>query len=295
MNLDLGNHGSRSSDLIDKMSAQLESLDISLRIIKLQSANTRQVEAGHSSKLASLPQEEFLSFSVDKLLSLEKDYSLHHYEFVGLILSWISEMGGNMRQKSARKLWKCLQPFELSVKFMSYFPSYLLDVQPACTLFNVTISPKNQVYRYRDSTLYSNWESPEKGKLETIPKADLDDFALHGKEVLFSKRISCTKPCGIKSDLKLKLVKDQIPCYKADPENLHFTIKHIFIASSSHGCISLCRPYEIVSGYLEKCLKVEDPKSKLMIYCMFETKCFPKGFRVTCAGRSKKRKLEQEP
>ena len=89
---DLFSQGQRSTDLLNVMSDKVQVLSTSKRIMKLTSKSlTPSVTSSSASEksLKDLLNEDYNSYSIEKLMATETYFSLEHHEFVEVLFSWI--------------------------------------------------------------------------------------------------------------------------------------------------------------------------------------------------------------
>ena len=250
----LWEYGERSSDLMEKMGEKVELLETSKHLQKVQNQNFRRsvsarvevpkiekkVELLETSKqlqkvqsqnfrsasvrvevpktergdLASLLAEDYKSFSLEKIMSLEEDYKIDHVEVVDIALSWI--LTNVPTQLDLDKLWKSFKPFHTA-------PGLLFNVRNLILQMNTTVV------------------IPEVSEMNPSQYK----YLTHGKKLSTYKELSSwelvdqiCRHCGVKFSFKVEFI-DKLPCWEITSEGGH-AIKGLlyidFYRPGENGC-----------------------------------------------------------
>ena len=204
----LWEYGERYSDLMEKMGEKVEQLETSKQLQKVQSQNFRSVSARvevpktEKGDLASLLAEDYKRFSLEKIMSLEKNYKIDHVEVVDIALSWI--LTNVPTQLDLDKLWKC---FKLSLTA----PSLLAHVRNTILQMNTTVVIPAVLEMNRSQYKYLT----------------------HGKKLVNNEQLSSLEiaqcgHCSVRFSFKVKFIKDKLPCWEITSEGSH-AIKSLYI------------------------------------------------------------------
>ena len=128
-NLEVGEnlrmHGERSSDLLDGLGEKIQSFDQLKRLNAIQSKNYRRsVTTTKAVKVqiqdfATLLSEDYGKFSVEKMLGIEKQYSLNHFQFAEVVAKWIISNEGFDEDK-IDEVWGAVRQHELNLKYLIF-------------------------------------------------------------------------------------------------------------------------------------------------------------------------------
>jgi len=233
----------RANELIEKMSEKMESLETSRKVIRLQCAIIEEREANRHIKklfvpqpsLNTLLQDDYCSFPVERVLGLEKEYGLQHFEYIEVILAWIKNKTPS--QESVSKLSGTIRQHDLAFRFFETAKQMLMYCHKEKYKEPYMLSHIQTVYgqyRYYDYALSDSIFNSDHLTFKTViyclmSLKDQELFLKH-QEISF-RNVPCKK-CKLQTDIKLRLVPDQVPCL--DVESDHFTIKLVYAWRGKH-------------------------------------------------------------
>ena len=157
------NHGARSRRLREIMTEKVELFETSKRLLQLPEVSTvgtsaevpRELDSvlcsspsasfslqSHSSSssssvsssslsisygLADLLAMDYQSFSVEKMLNLQEEFNLTHYQYVDKLLSRIRSKGWKMSLNDVKQLWNSIKLEELEFHYMALVRDCIID------------------------------------------------------------------------------------------------------------------------------------------------------------------------
>ena len=208
---DLFCQGQRSTDLLNVMSDKVQVLSTSKRIMKLTSKSLAPSVASSSASeksLKDLLSEDYNSYSIEKLMAAEKYFSLEHYEFVDVLISWIEI--NIPSQTDVIKLWSVMRVQDLSYNYLCCVRDILVYTHNY-TIPHLVRLKQSDYLKYCDT----NW---------VITEHDRDALLLNDIDF---PHINCEK-CGVLVQITVRLC-DNTPCYTAVTDNSKHTVKHCYI------------------------------------------------------------------
>ena len=220
-NLEVGEnlrmHGERSSDLLDGLGEKIQSFDQLKRLNAIQSKNyrslvtpTKAVEVApvQVQDLATLLSEDYRTFSVEKMLGIEEQYSLNHFQFAEVVAAWmLNRVNSNkgFDQNEIDEVWGAVEQHELNEEYLFY----LKDVVSSCEWMDIS---NTNHYQYLNNQL--NIEDPL--KFENIEHQN-----------------RC-KMCGTTCRFTVTFHKDRIPCYELEVEDSSCRVEHVYFIFHHH-------------------------------------------------------------
>ena len=209
---DLFSQGQRSTNLLNVMSDKVQVLSTSKRIMKLTSKSLAPSVASSSASeksLKDLLDEDYNSYSIEKLMATEKYFSLEHYEFVEVLLSWIKT--NRPSQTDVIKLWSVIRQQDLSYCYLPCVRNILGDT------YNYTI-PDVMKLEESDYKYYGKyWHGLTTDNIDALSNNRPFTYTSH-----------CEK-CEVPVQITIRLC-DNTPCYTAVCGNNKHTVKHCYIA-----------------------------------------------------------------
>ena len=212
---DLFSQGQRSTDLLNVISDKVQVLSTSKRIMKLASKSlVPSVASSFASEkfFKDLLNEDYNSFSTEKLMATEKYFSLEHHEFVEVLLSWIKT--NRPSQADVIKLWRVIRQQDLSYHYLCCVRGTLVSTYKYIIPYVVKLEESD--YKYYGT----NWRCAT-----TADKIGID--------VPHSIHSHCEK-CKGTLHITVELC-DNTPCYTAVCGNNKHTVKHCYIAYIGEG------------------------------------------------------------
>ena len=209
---DLFSQGQRSTDLLNVMSDTVQVLSTSKRIMKLTSKSLAPSVASSSASEKSfkdLLNEDYNSYSIEKLMATEKYFSLEHHEFVEVLFSWIKTSIPS--QTDVIRLWSVIRQQDLC------FAYFLCVRDTLVSTYNYTI-PDVMKLEESDYKYYSN----DCYRLTT----DNIDVLCNDRPFTFARHC---KKCNVTVQITVRLCVNT-PCYTAVCGNNKHTVKHCYIA-----------------------------------------------------------------
>ena len=211
---DLFSQGQRSTDLLNVMSDKVQVLSTSKRIMKLTSKSLAPSVASSSASeksLKDLLSEDYNSYSIEKLMAAEKYFSLEHYEFVDVLLSWIET--NIPSQTDVSKLLGVIRQHDLGWDYLRCVWHVLVNTHNYTIPADV-VRLKQSDYKY-SSTYWS------------ITEHDRD--ALRDDRPFTLNRDMCCVKCNVRVQITIRLC-DNTACYTAVTNNSKHTVKHCYIS-----------------------------------------------------------------
>ena len=213
----LFSQGQRSTDLLNVMSDKVQVLSTSKRIMKLTSKSLVPSVASSSASeksLKDLLNEDYNSFSTEKLMATEKYFSLEHYEFVEVLLSWIKTSIPS--QTDVIELWSVIRQQDLTFTYLWWVRGTLVSTYKY-TIPDVVKLEEND-YKYYSNDWY---------RLTTV---DIDALC-NARPITFNRHC---KKCNVAVQITVRLC-DNTPCYIAVCVNNKHTVKHCYFAYPGMG------------------------------------------------------------
>ena len=242
---DLFSQGQRSTDLLNVMSDKVQVLSTSKRIMKLTSKSLVPSVASSSASekikslvpsvasssasekmkslvpsvasssaseksLKDLLNEDYNSYSVEKLMATEKYFSLEHYEFVEVLLFWIKI--NRPSQADVIKLWSVIRQQDLNRDYLECVRALLVE-KYKYTIPDV-VKLKETGYKYSASCKFG------------FIAGQIIDALCNDRPVTY--RIACER-CNAVVQLTVRLC-DNTPCYTAVSRHNKHTVKHCYIS-----------------------------------------------------------------
>ena len=236
---------------VPKTEKKVEQLETSKQLQKVQSQNFRsalvrvEVPKTERGDLASLLAEDYKSFSLEKIMSLEEDYKIDHVEVVDIALSWI--LTNVPTQLDLDKLWKCFKPFHTA-------PGLLFNVRNSILQMNTTVV------------------IPEVSEISTSQYK----YLTHGKKLSTYKQLSSwdlvdqiCRHCGVQFSFKVEFI-DKLPCWEITSEGGH-AIKGLYIdfyRPGENGCFYSLLTNNLTS-FQDTVAEVWGSKGKAFLMCLY--------------------------
>ena len=210
----LWEYGERSSDLMEKMGDKVEQLESCKQLQKVQSQNFRRyvstrvgTQKTEKGDLASLLAEDYKTFSLEKLMSLEENYKIDHVEVVDIAHAWI--LTNVPTQSDLEKLWKCFKPSHTSYFYLSYVRNLIVQMNTTVVIPAVLEMISNEQYKYL-----------------TLSKELLNFKQLSSLELVDQQ----CQHCSVKFSFKVEFL-DKFPCWEITGEGAHASkFKSVYLA-----------------------------------------------------------------
>ena len=125
--LNMSQHGERSLELLDRMAERVELLETSKKIIQLQKAYYKPSYPKLNKQLLNcLLAIDYTSFSIEGILPVEEEYNLKHYQYVDVLLHWLSS--NNPTSHDFERIWKNIMQTELTYNFSVHIRNAILQL-----------------------------------------------------------------------------------------------------------------------------------------------------------------------
>ena len=115
----LHNYGEKAVGLLDRMGELVKDVETSKKLLKIHSEHCKKhglekyscrgIEPNKD--IGTLLDEDYLTFTLDKLLGVEKEYGLDHFQYVDIITEWIES--NNCSKDNVVTLLKTIRPHDL--------------------------------------------------------------------------------------------------------------------------------------------------------------------------------------
>ena len=253
-------NGPRSSDFFQKMSNAICVFETLKRLSIIQNNNYRNsISTGEVKRLSlqfsDLITEDYCLFKVEKVLGLEEQYSLTHFQFVEVVLQWITS--NTPSQDDVSKLWALVRQADLSGAFVNYSRNTVLCYTVGIFLPDLDYDLKPIEYKYW-------WSCQPLKKPSDLPTV--------------IKQMECDK-CNRTFDFIVRLV-DRNPCYEVeidDPHDSHITVEHVWLSISNYSNADVEGAFCIISlltnSYSSVIEKVKSSGSSAVFYFEFMYTC----------------------
>ena len=239
-NLEVGKnlrmHGERFSDLLDGLGEKIQSFDQLKRLNAIQSKNyrslvtpTKAVEVAPVpiQDLATLLSEDYRTFSVEKMLGIEKQYSLTHFQFAEVVASWINK---RRLPDEIYPVWGAVRQHELSKEYIEYLHVRLSNT---CYCYKISLTFSNtKVYQYIEDHI------------------DIRDPQDLGKPPIIEHQNKC-KMCGTTCRFTATFHKDRIPCCDLEVEDSSCRVEHVYIYYYDHKYAEHYLTYSLLTDIFE--------------------------------------------
>ena len=215
-------NGPRSSDFFEKISHEICVFETLKRLNIIQNNNFRNIISTvevkrHCLQLSDLITEDYCLFKVEKVMGLEEQYSLTHFQFVEIVLQWITS--NTPSQDDVSKLWALVRQADLSCDFVNYSRNTVLCYTDGISIPDIDRNLKRNDYKYWYG--YQQLQKPS-------------DFPT------VIKNMDCKK-CNRTFDFKVRLV-DRNPCYEVeidDPHDSHITVEHVWLTFKPNNSLTI--------------------------------------------------------
>lgn len=217
----LSDYGERASDLLEKMSDFIEELETSKKLNKVQNVTYRTSLMSMAGSSKTVPVKDFTvlltsgyrSFPIDKILNLEAEYSLTHFQFVEISLEWI--LCNKASHYDNISVWNSFRQRELAYNYVTYVRDPIIAARRAMV-------PKVENRGLENYTYFS----------DCIQLSQLTAIELEKK---------CDK-CYNMYTIRVEIV-DSAPCFRLNVDNSDcVTVEHLYLSSATdkgYDCFSL--------------------------------------------------------
>ena len=211
-------NGQRSSDFFEKISHAICVFETLKRVNVILNDNFRNsISTGlvkrHCLQFSDLITEDYYLFQVEKVMGLEEQYSLTHFQFVEVVLQWITS--NTPSQDDVSKLWALVRQVDLSYNFVNDSRNTVLCYKEQyLSIPDIDNRLEHNDYKY----WYSCQQLQKPSDLPTV-----------------IKNMDCKK-CKRTFDFKVRLL-DRNPCYEVeidDPHASHITVEHVWLSFSHY-------------------------------------------------------------
>ena len=198
---------------MEKMGEKVELLETSKQLQKVQSQNFRSVSARvevpktEKGDLASLLAEDYKTFSLEKLMSLEENYKIDHVEVVDIAQAWI--LTNAPTQSDFEKLWKFFKPAYTGQSYLTYVRKFIIHMNTTGLVIPAVLELNYIQYKYHTQ------------RKELLSFKHLSSLELVDQQC---------QHCSVKFSFKVEFI-DKLPCWEITSEGAHASkIKSVFIS-----------------------------------------------------------------
>ena len=240
-------HGELVLELFEKMSERIELLETSKMLHKSQTRYSRSVITTNNSpkKTKNLQNfhVNFLSFQLERMLGLEDEFNLKHFQFVEIVLEWI--VSTEASEEVTNRLWEKIRQVELN-------ENYLRHVTYAVVCLKSKLLDNISNYKYVLC-------------LKKIEKAEI-----LSKTQEFSSKC---EQCETQFTFKVKFV-NSFPCYEVEASDPNHKIDHVYFRmydqlGYQYKFFSLLiNDYSSIKSKFKEWAEINN--TILRIYCMYE-------------------------